>query len=269
MVEKKIHYCWFGGNELPDIVKKCIKSWQKHLPEYKIVCWDESNFDIETCPYVKEAYEAKKWAFVSDYARMYILYHYGGLYFDTDVEVIKSLEEILTHGPFMARESESPNCSVAPGLALYAEKGMPIYKEILDDYEKSHFVNEDGSYSYYTVVERVTNILKKHGLTSEDGIQKVAGLVIYPKAYFCPLDYGTGKLTLKPETCAIHWYSATWLDEKMQHQREVCMRLNNRFPKKMAKFLGDWYVRFSNFFDLVKKGNVKYIYVKIKKRFHH
>ncbi len=265
-MEKKIHYCWFGGNELPEIVQKCIESWKKYLPDYEIIQWNESNFDVKICPYVKEAYEAKKWAFVSDYARMYILYHHGGLYFDTDVEVVKPLDGPLAHGPFMAREAAAPDFGVNPGLVLYAEKGMPIYQEILNDYEKSHFVNEDGTYSYFTVVDRVTNILKTHGLTCEDCIQEVAGLVIYPKPYFCPLDYDTGKLTMYPETYAIHWYSATWFDEKMQHQREVCMEFNKRFPKKFAKFLGNWYVRFSNFFDLIKKGETDVIVSKLTRK---
>lgn len=269
MAEKKIHYCWFGGNELPDFVKKCIDSWKKYLPDYEIICWNESNFDVEICQYVKEAYEAKKWAFVSDYARMYVLYNHGGLYFDTDVELIRPINTLIEKGPFMARESSFPEFGVNSGLVLYAEKGMPVYREIMDDYEKSHFVQGDGTNSYFTVVERVTNILKTHGLTNEDKVQKVAGVLIYPRQYFCPLDYDTGKLNVTEQTYAIHWYSATWMDEAMQHRRDVCTKFNNIFPKKIAKFLGDWYVRFSKLTEMIRKREFDVICKKIKRRFVH
>ena len=118
MIPKIIHYCWFGGNPLPEDAKKYIESWRKYCPGYEIKEWNESNFDINCCDYVREAYEAKKWAFVSDYARFYILYQYGGLYFDTDVEMIRPLFSILQKGSFMGMEVNSPAC-VAPGLSLH------------------------------------------------------------------------------------------------------------------------------------------------------
>ena len=141
MIPKIIHYCWFGGNPLSELAQKCISSWKKYFPEYEIKEWNESNFNLQCCDYVKEAYEAKKWAFVSDYARFWILYHEGGLYFDTDVEVIKPIDDIINNGAFMGCErTGNYGLGVNPGLGIGADPGISLYKEILDDYEKSHFI---------------------------------------------------------------------------------------------------------------------------------
>ena len=147
MIPKVVHYCWFGGNQLPDDAKKCIESWRKFFPEYEIKEWNECNFDVNCCDYVKEAYAAKKWAFVSDYARFWILYHEGGLYFDTDVEVIKDMSDIIAKGAFMGCETDNkcaPGLGLGanPGLGLGANPGLGLYKEILDYYEKIHFFIE-------------------------------------------------------------------------------------------------------------------------------
>ena len=163
MIPKIIHYCWFGGNPLPKIAVKCISSWKKYFPDYEIKEWNEDNFDLNCCEYVREAYQAKKWAFVSDYARFWILYNYGGLYFDTDVEVIKDMSDIIANGAFMG-------CEVADKCA----PGLGLYKEILENYQQSHFLNSDGSNNYETVVDRTTNILKKYGFKESNTIQKIA-----------------------------------------------------------------------------------------------
>ena len=201
MIPKKLHYCWFGGNPLSELAKKCILSWEKFFPEYEIIEWNENNFDINICEYVKEAYQAKKWAFVSDYARFWILYNEGGLYFDTDVEVIKNMDDIIEQGAFMGCESKEKcdsgiTLDVNPGLGLGVNPGLSIYKEILDSYAAEHFLKQNGRINYKTVVERTTNILKKYGLKETNNIQKVAGITIYPKEYFCPLDYESGNLEI-------------------------------------------------------------------------
>ena len=188
MIPKVIHYCWFGGNPLPEDAKKCIASWKKYLPDYEIKEWNESNFDVNCCPYVKEAYEAKKYAFVSDYARFHVLYQEGGLYFDTDVEVIKNMDYIIAAGNFMGFEKSlatkqqesgtTPRNSVlgvAPGLGLGVNPGLALLGELLDFYEiKEHFAIEDG-----TVVDYTTDLLRKHGLVEEHRLQKVADITIY------------------------------------------------------------------------------------------
>lgn len=147
MIPKVIHYCWFGGNPLPQLAQKCIESWKKNLPNYEIKQWNENNFDINIIPYTSEAYKAKKYAFVSDYARLWILYKYGGLYFDTDVEIIKPLDCIIKKGPFMGIEKYDGTGipAVAPGLGLGANPGLWLYAELLDLYSNIHFINQDGT----------------------------------------------------------------------------------------------------------------------------
>ena len=149
MIPKKIHYCWFGRNPLPPLALKCIESWKRYLPDYEIKEWNEDNFDVNMIPYTKEAYEAKKYAFVSDYARYWILYQYGGLYFDTDVEIIKNMDDIIARGPFMGCENEANlgATSTELGLGLGCNPGLLFYKEMLDLYGTLHFVNPNGSYN--------------------------------------------------------------------------------------------------------------------------
>lgn len=215
MIPKIIHYCWFGGNPLPRYAKKYIESWKKYLPDYEIKEWNESNFDLDSCEYVREAYEARKWAFVSDYARFLILYKYGGLYFDTDVEVVKSLDCLVERGPFMGCEGEISSkvlSDINPGLGLAAAPGLGLYKEILDYYSSIHFsINQDGTYD--TVVDYVTNILRKHGFKGNGTIEEINGIYIYPPEYFCPMNYRTGKVNITENTYTIHWYTASWQSE--------------------------------------------------------
>lgn len=204
MIPKIIHYCWFGGNPLPEDAQKCIASWKKYLPGYEIKEWNESNFDVNCCPYVREAYQAKKYAFVSDYARFEVLYREGGLYFDTDVEVIRNMDHIVAAGNFMAFEKSLATKSQEEGFA----PGLGLLHELLEFYQtKEHFVVEDG-----TVVDYTTALLRKHGLVEEHRLQQVAGVTIYPVDYFCPMDSTTGIITLTDNTVSIHHYSCSWID---------------------------------------------------------
>lgn len=213
MIPKIIHYCWFGCNPLPESALKCIDSWRQFFPDYEIKQWNESNFDVEGIPYTKEAYGAKKYAFVSDYARFKILYENGGLYFDTDVEVIKSFEDILSKGGFMGCESSNElEITINPGVGLGIEKGHPLYKEILNKYSKLHFLNPDGSNNQTTIVTYTTELLKQHGLIPSKEIQRIEEISIYPQDYFNPLDDNTGKLDKTENTHSIHWFAKTWID---------------------------------------------------------
>lgn len=232
MIPKIIHYCWFGGNPLPESAIKCIESWRKFMPDYQIKEWNEQNFDVNIIPYTRQAYEAGKYAFVSDYARFWILYRYGGLYFDTDVEVIRPLDDIVEKGAFMgceidADEYDRGGIAVAPGLGMAANAGNEIYKVILDRYANLHFVNQDGSYNIsYAVVKLTTDILREYGLNNSTGIQYVNEIYIYPKCYFNPFDDATGRLNITQQTRTIHWYSKTWL--KVSPLRQYCTRLAHR-----------------------------------------
>lgn len=232
-IPKKIHYCWFGGNPLPDTALKCIESWKKFCPDYEIIQWNENNFDVECCDYVREAYKEKKWAFVSDYARFKILYDEGGVYFDTDVELLKPIDLLIEQSGFMA--SESILCDVAPGLGIAAPKGLSIYDEIIKDYEQSSFIKETGDIDLTTVVKRTTGILEKHGLKHENIIQNIAGIIIYPKEYFCPMDYKTRKIELTDNTYAIHHFDCSWHNDEQKYRNRLYLRYNKFLPDKFAE----------------------------------
>lgn len=206
MIPKIIHYCWFGRNPLPEMAKKCISSWKKYLPDYEIKEWNEDNFDVNIIPYTAEAYRAKKYAFVSDYARFWILYKYGGLYFDTDVEVIKSMDEIIARGPFMGCENKAEKGATTLGVA----PGLGLYEMLVKSYEGESFINKDGSYNQITIVKRTTQLLCELGLKNTDEIQCVAGVNIYPVDYFCPMNRFNHKIEITPNTVSIHHYDASW-----------------------------------------------------------
>lgn len=200
---------------MPDYAKKYIASWRKYLPGYEIKEWNEDNFDVNIIPYTREAYKAKKYAFVSDYARFWILYHYGGVYFDTDVEVIRNMDDIVLKGPFMGIENlatEDKYETVGAGLGLGAEKGMDFYKRVLDNYAGYHFIMPDGSLNLRTVVQYVTVELARCGLKRSNDLQLCAGIYIYPKDYFNPK--GGDVMRITPNTRTIHQYSASWVDGK-------------------------------------------------------
>ena len=242
MIPKVIHYCWFGRGEKPALALKCIESWKKFLPDYEIKEWNEENFDVNIIPYTAEAYKAKKYAFVSDYARFWVLYNYGGIYFDTDVEVIKPMDDIIERGAFMGIEVEAKGTTppaVAPGLGLGINPGLGLYKEILDYYTPLHFILEDGSYNQVTVVRHVTKVLEENGLKPTNELQEVAGVWIYPRDYFNPLDDFMGKLNITANTRTIHWYSRSWSDSpslKIKLMRFIHVLLGENYLKLRRMF---------------------------------
>ena len=212
MITKTLHYCWFGHSPLPDLAEKCIQSWRRFLPDYEIRRWDEDNFDVNAHPYTRDAYQAGKYAFVSDYARFKILYEQGGLYFDTDVEVIRPLDDVLEKGPFMGFELDGAKgrMAVNPGLGLAAEPGMELYREILERYDSMSFLTHDGTTDPYTMIPMVTELLEQKGLTGNAGIEEVAGIRVYPASWFNPFDDATGRLNKTVDTRTIHWYAKSW-----------------------------------------------------------
>lgn len=215
MIPKIIHYCWFGRNPLPESAVKCINSWKKFLPDYEIKEWNEDNFDVNIIPYTQEAYSVKKYAFVSDYARFWILFHYGGLYFDTDVEVIKLMDDIISAGSFMGMEinalmDKGITPIINPGLGMGAEPGNSLYQRMLDSYAPLSFLLPDGSRNNYSMIPMLSDILMKEGIRSIEGIQKIGDITYYPAEYFNPLNSLTGKLSITSNTRSIHWYTASW-----------------------------------------------------------
>lgn len=237
MIPKVIHYCWFGGKPLNSLGEKCLASWKKYFPDYEIKRWDESNVDLDSCQYVRDAYAEKKWAFVSDYVRFKIMYEHGGLYFDTDVEVIRSFDEILENGSFMGCEQPDfkKGMRVNGGLGFAAEPGLDVIREIVEHYENSSFYNEDGSVNLQmTIVERVTNILKQHGLKESMDIQHVAGLTIYPTEYFCPIHVDTHQMLMTDNTYSIHHFAASWVTPMVRFRTSIYRILCRVFGEDIA-----------------------------------
>lgn len=206
MIPKIIHYCWFGGNPLPELAQKCIASWKKYLPEYEIREWNEHNFDINSNAYVREAYEARKFAFVTDYVRLYAIYHHGGIYMDTDVEVLKPLDSLLEYEAVSGFESET---QIPTGL-MAGREGHPFIKELLDDYAELHFRLSDGSLDMTTNVMRITARCLKYGLKLDNTLQTVRGFTLLPKDYLCPKSYKDGKIYLTDNSYTIHHFAGSW-----------------------------------------------------------
>ena len=248
MIPKKIHYCWFGGNEKPKLFEKCYKSWRKYCPGYEIIEWNESNFDLSACPlYVKQAYEAKKWAFVTDYVRLKVVYENGGIYLDTDVELKKKLDFLLDSKAFFGFESGK---YIATGLGFGAEKGTEILLEIMQDYDNVPFIKEDGSFDLTPCPFRNTKVFLTHGLLQNNEKQLLDGnILILPTVCLCPIDYTTGEMCKSNETVAIHWFSASWkgnsgyntiVEEKKAEKRaETAYKLRYLPNKLLIKFLGE------------------------------
>lgn len=238
MIPHIIHYCWFGRSPLPSTALQCITSWKRFFPEFEIKEWNEDNFNVNINSYTSEAYKERKYAFVSDYARFWILYKYGGLYFDTDVEVIRFMTELINMGAFMGCEQDeiihelpvvAPGLGlcVNPGLGLCANPGLGLYKEILCVYEKLHFKSNE-CLNLKTVVQYTTEVLLNHGLKNVQEIQHVAGITIYPAEYFCPLSYKTGKLKITERTYTIHHYNASWVSRKDKLKKKIQNILGNK-----------------------------------------
>lgn len=222
-----VHYCWFGRGPKPGLAVKCMNSWRKHLRGWQFVEWNEDRFDVRSVPYVREAYEAGKYAFVSDYVRLHALYHHGGVYMDTDVEVLKPLEPLLAHGAFSGFEDERFLQSGTMG----AVPGHPWIKSLLDDYEGRRFVKDDGSYDLMTNTAAISAICKRMGLKLDGRYQELdSGAVFYPRTYFSPYDPVDGASYINGDSYTIHHYSQSWLPAHV--------RLRSRLKRAASRIVG-------------------------------
>lgn len=235
MIPKVIHYCWFGGNPLPKLAKKCIRSWKKFCPDYKIVRWDESNYDISSAPlYVRQAYEAEKWAFVTDYVRLQVMFENGGIYMDTDVELIKPLDALLGHRAFFGFENSGfgDESYVATGLGFGAEKGTNVLWNMMEDYHDIPYVLEDGTADNTSCPVRNTKVLTKCGFVQNGQYQEIDGVAIYPKDVFCPICFHNGDRNFTEQTVSIHWYKASWFPRKEQRRLEQRWKRNRKAQRR-------------------------------------
>ena len=235
MIPKIIHYCWFGHGQLPKLALKCIESWKKYLPDYQLKLWNEENFDINSNPYVKEAYEARKFAFVTDYVRLYALDQEGGIYMDTDVEVLKSLDNFLTLPAFSGFES----AGFVPTGIMASEKNGFWVNEQLSYYNERHFILPDGKFDMTTNTQIISGIMKSNGFNLKNSYQVYKNCMhIFPYDYFSPLQYG--KLFITENTHCIHHFASSWNPEK----------------RKLKKFI----------LKYILGGNITYFLVKLKRK---
>lgn len=236
-IPKTIHYCWFGKGEKNELINTCIDSWKKYLPDYELKEWNEDNFDINSVKYTTEAYKEKKWAYVTDYVRLYVLYHEGGIYMDTDVEVIKNLDCFLVHSAFSGFE----DINLIPTGIMAAEKNNDWIKELLEYYHGKSFYTSAGEVELIPNTQTITNMSKKYGLILNGKYQVLINDVhIYPKEYFCPKEYASNKILLSENTYCIHHFNGSWLDKKTRLKKAIiqkCVTIIGLENYKKIRFL--------------------------------
>ena len=221
-IPKIIHYVWFGRGKHSKLQKKCIKSWKKYCPDFEIKLWNEDNFDVSKAPvYVQQAYAAKKWAFVSDYVRLWALYNWGGIYLDTDAEVLKDISHLLKNEAFLAWECDD---MVNTGV-MGCMKGEPILKEMLEFYDPLEF----NPTSPVVTGRYITQVLVKHGLQMGGALSEVEGWVVYPFEYFYPIKLIHNKTFYTENTCICHWWEGTWWPQEYKvakkHDKNILIRV--------------------------------------------
>ena len=251
MIPKTIHYCWFGYNPKPRLAKKCIRSWKRFCPDYEIIEWNERNYDLSSAPlFVRQAYEAGKWAFVTDYVRLWTVYNFGGLYFDTDIRLIRIPDELLKNKAFFAYEQGG---RIATGLGFGAEKGTGILRELMSTYENIPFVLNDGTCDLTVCGARDTEIFRKYGFESKDEFQNIYGAIIYPSEYFCTSIWNPKT----DNTYTFSEYSGSWRNPKDVKKDKRELRIQK------CRMVAHFIIHFPN--KLIQRLIGKNKYEKLKK----
>ena len=227
-IPKTIHYCWFGDNTLPENAKKCIESWKKFFPDYTIKQWNENNLKIDINKYARQAYDCKQYAFFTDVARLFIIYTYGGIYFDIDVEVIKKYDDIIKHGAFLGIES---NGLVATGLGFGAEKNNWLIKAMLDDYSNRDFI-KNGKQDLTPCPHINSQIIRKYGFKIDGKKETKRGITIYPQEYFNPKGNYRGDINITANTHSIHHYNGAWLSKQEKRRSILYKKITSKLGKK-------------------------------------
>ena len=232
MIPKTIHYCWFGGGRLPELAKICIRSWKRFCPDYRFICWTEHNFDLDSCVYVREAFDRHKYAFVSDYVRLWAVQRFGGIYLDTDVQLIKGVDRLLTYNAFFAYEDsyDRRRFYIATGLGFGAESNHKILRDLLMDYRDLHFY-KDGKEDLTACPFRQSHVFSDWKFSLDGRLQIINGVALLPSSFFCPKNYKTNRLSIKKETLAIHHFAASWKDENASVMR-LLIQIATRFEKE-------------------------------------
>ena len=241
MIPKKIHFCWLSNDKFPSSIKKYIDSWHKYLPDYEFVHWDAKRFNLESNIWVKQAFEAEKYAFAADYIRLYVIYNYGGIYMDCDIEVLKSFDDLLNQPYFLGSEGGG---NIEAGV-FGAEAKLPWLGDCLEYYEGKTFINSDGSQNTTTLPKiMMSQILKNRNILElcddisvEDSVSNynINTVVMYPKDYFCAKNHGTGIITVTENTYCIHHFAMSWVPFHKKWKNLLKKRLTNIFVLKMIQ----------------------------------
>ena len=238
MIPKKIHYCWFGTKEKDKLIKKCIKSWKKKLPDYEIIEWNQNNFDLTQNQFALQAYREKKYAFVTDYVRLWALYNFGGIYLDSDVEVVKSLDKFLEY-PAFGGFSSTPQfggCWEIPTACMGAEPKNEWIKYLLDYYNDKVFVNHDGSFNTTTNAKIMTDMCE--GMYKKENVQQtmtIGGTELFPMEYFEPINPYNNINIFSDNSFCIHWHNVSWGGPQGIISRFLWLQRKNRMQQKVEK----------------------------------
>lgn len=230
-----IHYCWFGGKPLTEAGKRSIASWRRFAPDFDIVRWDETNSPLDACPFVRDAFAAKRWAFVADYVRFHAIYEHGGVYMDVGSELVRDIEPLLDCAPFSAIEELT--LTVNPGLILCAETGDSLVGEVLDRYRGLTFEDTDAFMHAHTVNEMLTEVLEERGYERKDVLQVVDSWTLLPSRCFNPV-YGFGGFHIKRDTYSIHRYSGSWTSPVDRRKKQFVNVASPFIGRRQAQVIG-------------------------------
>jgi hypothetical protein len=251
MIPKIIHYCWFGNSGIPPDEESYIEGWKRALPDYDFRLWNESNFDVNSTVFTRLTAKAKKWAFVSDYVHAYAIYHYGGVTLDTDVEVIRPLDDLLERNTCFSGFEDGIH--VAPGLIFAGEKRCVVAKELMEFYSNFEILNKDGSLNLLSSPKILTAMLLKYGLRQDNTYQQLGNMTVYPMDFFCPKSARTGLLTVTNNTYSIHHFKASWVSD---HTLEKINKRWDIFAKYGESELSNHLIKLMDENEYLKDNNI-------------
>lgn len=214
-IPKIIHLCWFGHGEYDEKMKHCLKTWEEFAPDYKVMKWDEDTFDLDSCTYVRQAYDKKRWAFVTDYVRFKVLQQYGGIYMDTDMELVKPLDDLLDNETVLSFKQQAlgmKQFGLTSGIIM-TKANNTLFNPLIEQFEARSYINESGEEDVTPIAKFLTDLLRDRGIRQDNTLQSIDGVTVYPNEYLCPtidLDNNTGDVEVTENTYAIHHFTGTW-----------------------------------------------------------